>query len=251
VSDSSVLEHQRSSFAACLAALQRWLDAEQIPYAVLGSVAVTAWTDEGTSLAFNRPGARNLSEAVPDIDLLVPRVSVKRVKQHMREIERDSFPVHVDTFWPEFWIDFRPGSAISYLTHGEIRVPVPTSLFSPSAAPVLGESVAALDPRVLLFLYRTLDVVRRKDAPRIAALTDGLLSGALASRFTDQDCEVITVFAVARRQRYPLFIAAKRAWAVLTDALPPQVTQAINHYAQPVGKMAFRLLHTRRTPGSG
>jgi hypothetical protein len=124
-------------------------------------------------------------------------------------------------------------------------VPVATQLFSPSAARVLGEPVAVLDPRVLLFLYRTLNVVRCKDAPRIAALAEGLLSGALTSRFTDEDCEAIAVFTAARRQRYPLYIAAKRAWAVLTDTLPPQVMQAINHHAQPLGKKALRLLHRR------
>lgn len=48
---------RRSSFSACLARLEQWLASEQIPYAVFGSVAAAAWTDQGMSLDFDRRGS--------------------------------------------------------------------------------------------------------------------------------------------------------------------------------------------------
>ncbi|MGH3200338.1 MAG: hypothetical protein ACRDNT_31470, partial [Streptosporangiaceae bacterium] len=41
-------------------------------------------------------------------------------------------PVSIDTFWSECWIDFRPGSEFSCLTHRRIRIPVRTELLTPS-----------------------------------------------------------------------------------------------------------------------
>src|SRR6266851_3617163 len=55
------------AFLASLARLERWLTREQIPYAVFGSVAASAWIDRGVSLDFDRPGARDPAERIPDI----------------------------------------------------------------------------------------------------------------------------------------------------------------------------------------
>jgi len=76
------------SFLACLSGLEQWLGAAQIPYAVFGSVAAAAWIDQGTSLDFDRPGAREPAERIPDIDLLVPRASLDRVKGYARAARR-------------------------------------------------------------------------------------------------------------------------------------------------------------------
>ncbi len=161
---------RRQSFLACLAQLEHWLASQQIPYAVFCSVAAAAWTDRGVSLDFDRPGARHPSERIPDIDLIVPRNSLASVDGYARVARRGGFPVSIDTFWSECWIDFRPGSPFSYLTHREVRILVPTRLFTPSAAPLLGQQVAALDPCTLLHMYGAVGVARRKDVPRIAAL---------------------------------------------------------------------------------
>ena len=40
---------RRSAFLGSLERLEQWLGAEQIPYAVFGSVAASAWTDQGAS----------------------------------------------------------------------------------------------------------------------------------------------------------------------------------------------------------
>ncbi|MGH3233478.1 MAG: hypothetical protein ACRDOH_09530, partial [Streptosporangiaceae bacterium] len=129
-------------------------------------------------------------------------------------------PVSIDTFWSECWIDFRPGSEFSCLTHRRIRIPVRTELLTPSTARLLGQQVAALDPRTLLHIYGTVGVARLKDAPRIAALAEALATGTLISRFTDQDYQAFGSYMLARTRRYPLLFAAKRAWVMLTDALP-------------------------------
>ncbi len=230
------------SFLTCLARLEHWLTSQQIPYAIFGSVAAAAWTDRGASLDFDRPGARHPSERIPDIDLIVPRASLNKVKGYARAACRGEFPVSIDTFWSECWIDFRPGSQFSYLTHREVQILVPTKLFAPSAAPLLGQEIAALDPCTLLHLYGAVGVARRKDVPRIAALAKVLASGALASRFTNQDCQAFARFVTARRRRYPVFFAAKHAWVVLLDALPPGTSQALNRHVQLRANEIFRML---------
>jgi hypothetical protein len=242
----SAFTARRSAFLASLQRLERWLATEQIPYAVFGSVAAAAWIDQGASLDFDRPGARHPAARIPDIDLLVPRDSLPRVKRYARAARHGGVPVSIDTFWAECWIDYRPGSPLSYLTHRTIRVPVRTELFAPSTAWLLGQPIAALDPRTLLHLYGTVGVTRRKDAPRIAALTQALAAGTLTSRFTGQDCQAFGSFMLARRRRYPLFFAAKRAWVTLTDALPPRAAQLLTRHVQLRANIVYRMLTRRR-----
>lgn len=132
-----------------------------------------------------------------------------------------------------------------YLTHRRIRIPVRTELLAPSRAWLLGQQVAVLDPRTLLHIYGTVGVARRKDAPRIAALTEALASGTLTTRFTDQDSQAFDSFMLAGHRRYPLFFAAKRAWVALIDALPPRASQALTHHVQLRANGAFRMLNRR------
>jgi hypothetical protein len=168
---------RRLLFLGCLRRLEQWLASEQIPYAVFGSLAATAWTDRGVSLNFDRSGARDPAERIPDVDLLVPRARLDKVGRYADMARRSEFPVSIDTFWSECWIDVRPGSQVSYLTHRAVRIPVRTELFTPSAASLLGQEITALDPRTLLHMYGTVGVARRKDGPRISALADALATG--------------------------------------------------------------------------
>jgi hypothetical protein len=244
--DNPAFMDRRTAFLASLQRLEQWLAAEQVPYAVFGSVAATAWIDQGASLDFDRLGARHRAERIPDIDLLVPRASLHQVKGYARAARRGDAPVSIDTFWSECWIDFRPDSPLSYLTHRQVRITVPTELFAPSTASLLGQQVAVLDPRTLLRMYDIVGVTRRKDAPRIAALTGALTSGTLTSRFTGQDCQVFDAFLLARRRRYPLFFAAKRGWVRLTDALPPRASQFLTHHVQLRADGLYRMLASRQ-----
>lgn len=243
LSDLAVGSTRRAEFLAVLARLERWLTAEQIPHALFGSVAATAVIDHGLSLDFDRPGAHNPAERMPDIDLLIPRARLGAVKDYARAVRCSAFPVRIDTFWSECWIDFRPDSEYSCLTHRQVCIPVRTELFAGCTVSVLGRDVTILDPRVLLHMYGAAGVVRQKDVPMIAGLVEVIASGAVASRFTDQDCQVFGNFMLARKRRYPLFFSLKRAWVLLLDSLPPAVSQTLLHGVQLPANQVFRLVN--------
>jgi hypothetical protein len=242
---------RQQAFLAALADLDQWLTGHLIPYAIFGSVAASAWTDQGASLDFDRPGARDPAERIPDIDLLVPRASLPAVRAYARAARSGAFPVSIDTFWSACWIDFRPGQEHSYLTHRRVGLPVRTVVFTPCTASLFGHGITVLDPLTLLHLYGTVGVTRRKDTLRIIALTAATKTTAPA-RFTGTDCEAFTRFRHARRRRYPLFFAAKHAWVMLLDALPPAIAHALIHHVQQRANHAFRLITSRAgQPGHG
>jgi hypothetical protein len=56
---------------------------------------------------------------------------------------------------------------------------------------------------------------------------------------------------LARRRRYPLFFAAKRAWVVLLDALPRGASQALTYHLQLRANEAFRMLSRCQRRQSG
>lgn len=217
-------------FLDTVAHVERWLDGEQIPHAMFGSLAAHAYIDEGRSLDFNRPHAHDPTERVPDIDLLVPRSRLHMIRPFIEAVENGDFPVHIDTFWSECWVDLRPNAEYSYLTHRQLRLPVRTELFSPARARLFGQEITTLDPRTLLGLYGTVGVLRKKDVPRVTGLIDAIASGAAPSRFTEQDSKVFDDFMHARKRGYPAFVASKRAWAALTGNLPAPAAQALKHY---------------------
>jgi hypothetical protein len=130
-------------------------------------------------------------------------------------------------------------------THRKVQLPVRTELFTPCTASLLGQDVTVLDPRILLHLYGTVGVTRRKDRPRITALAQAIASGTVATKFTDQDCQAFTSFMLARTRRYRCFFAAKRAWTILLDTLPPGVSQALRHHVQMPANDVFRLMNRR------
>jgi hypothetical protein len=174
---ATVSATRQAAFLDVLACLEQRLAADGIPYAIFGSVAACAWTDHGATLDFDRPGARHPAERVPDIDLLVPRASLAAVRAYARDARRGRFPVSIDTFWSQCWIDFRPGAERSYLTHRKVRLAVRSDLFTARTAVLLGQHITVLDPRTLLHLYGTVGVERRKDAARISGLADVIAAG--------------------------------------------------------------------------
>jgi hypothetical protein len=237
---------RRAEFMAALGQLERWLTGERIPYAIFGSVAASALIDQGLSLDFNRPGAHDPTQSMPDVDLLVPRANLGAVRNYAHAVRCGEFPVSIDTFWSECWIDFRPKCDHSYLTHRKVRLPVRTDLFAGCTASLLGRDVTVLDPRIVLHLYSVVGVARQKDVPRITGLVEVIASGSAASRFTDQDCQVFGSFMLARKRQYPLFFASKRAWVLLLDALPPAASHALVHHVQMPANEMFRLVNRSR-----
>ena len=75
-------EQRRQEFLDALARMDAWMDSEGIAYRVIGSLAVTAYADEGRSLDFDRDGAADPTQRMPDVDLLVPRNRLALVKSY-------------------------------------------------------------------------------------------------------------------------------------------------------------------------
>lgn len=240
------------AWLAALSALEAWLSARRIPYSVLGGVAVSAWTSGGASLGgasldFDRAGAWDATQRVPDIDLLVPRACLTAVRGYAGLARRGDPPLKIDTVAGECYIDWLPGQALSYLTHRRLAYPVPTVLFGPVRAPLLGQRVTTVDPRVLLGTFGTIGgVVRRKDAVKGAVLAAAIASGAAPSGFSEADCLVFARYQAQRRHDYPGFIAAKTVWETAVAALPGRAGSAVLHYASPPAQRVIGRLNRQR-----
>jgi hypothetical protein len=132
-----------------------------------------------------------------------------RVQSYADNLRNSDFPVKVETV--DGYTDFRPDAEYSYLTHRQLRFPVPTALFAPRKASLLGQEITTIDPRTLLHMFGTIGgVIRKKDVPKIVGLADAIKSGKAVSRFSERDCEVFSRYMVARKRQYPAFIATKR-----------------------------------------
>lgn len=233
-------------FTAALDALQHWLRAEAIPFAVIGSLACAAWTGQESLARFSRPGGLSRTRRYPDIDVLVPRAAVAAVARHARGV-RSSFPVAVDLSGASCFIDLRPGSDVSYLTHRQLRYPVPSRLFAPCAARVAGTGLSAVDPRVLPHTFGAVGgIVRRKDAVKVTALTCALESGAAVSRFTEQDCAVFAAFTAERDRRYAHYRGVVRLVDELLEVAPPGVASSIRAFVMPAAKATVAAMNRTR-----
>lgn len=229
-------------FLDVLEGLEEWLENERIPYAILGSLAVSAYVDHGRSLDFDRPSAYDQTQRRPDIDLLIPRDCVPRVQSYSDSLLHSDFPVKLETV--DGYIDYRPNAEQSYLTHRQLRFPVPSVLFEPRKASFLGQEITTVDPRTLLHLFGTIGgVIRKKDVPKITGLADAIASGKAVSRFNEQDCAVFSRYMAARKRQYPAFIAAKRTWEGVLDVLPPKAGGMLKHHLLPAAQQAIRYLN--------
>ena len=233
-------------FTAALDALQHWLRAEAIPFAVFGSLACAAWAGQESLARFSRPGGLSRTRSYPDIDVLVPRAAVAAVARRTREV-RSSFPVAVDLSGASCFIDLRPDSDMSYLTHRQLRYPVPSRLFTPCATRVAGTGISAVDPRVLLHTFGAVGgIVRRKDTAKVTALTGALESGTAVSHFTEQDCAVFAAFTAERDRRYPHYQGVVRLVDELLEAAPPGTASSIRAFMMPAAKAMVAAMNRTR-----
>lgn len=230
-------EQRRQEFLDALARMDAWMDSEGIAYRVIGSLAVTAYADEGRSLDFDRDGAADPTQRMPDVDLLVPRDRLALVKSYAASARNAELPIKLDTVAAEVYIDFRPGNEKSYLTHRKLMFPVPSTLFRPRAARLLGRQIKTIDPRTLLHTFGTIGgVVRPKDVPKMIRLAEAIGSGRAVSRHTEQDCEVFDRFMLARKRQSPMFIAAKTGWEGVLDVLPPKAAGTLKQRLSPTAQ---------------
>lgn len=235
-----------AGFTAALAALQQWLQAEGIPFVIIGSLACAAWTGQDRLARFTRPGGLSRTRRYPDIDVLVPRTAVAAVIRHARAA-RSAFPVAVDVSGAACFIDLRPDSDVSYLTHRQLRYPVPSRLFTPRAASVAGTGITALDPRVLLHTFGAIGgIIRRKDAVKVTALAGALETGAAVSLFTEQDCAVFAAFTAERDRRYPHYRGFVRLVDDLLESAPPGAASSIRSFVMPAAKATVAAMNRTR-----
>jgi hypothetical protein len=198
------------------------------------------------SVSFDRPGAYDETQKIPDIDLLVPREHAAKLEQYAERSRNSDFPVKIETV--NGYVDYRPDQPHSYLTHRDLKFPVPTELFSPSKAAFLGQEITTVDPRVLLHSFGTIGgVIRKKDVPKIVSLAEAIGSGKAPSRFTENDCAVFSRYMITRKRRYPVFITGKATWEGLLAALPDRATHAIKHHLTPMAQEAIARMNSRNT----
>lgn len=240
------------AFTAVLAGLQQWLRTEGFPFVIVGSLACAAWTGQDSLARFSRPGGFGRTQRYPDVDVLVPRTAVAAVARYSRTARSGPLPVAVDVSGAACFIDLRPGSEMSYLTHRQLQFPVPTKLFTPRPARVAGTEIMAVDPRVLLYTFGTIGgIIRRKDAVKITALSGALETGTAVSRFTKRDCAVFAEFVAERDRRYPHY----RAFVHLVDEVlataPPSAASSIRYFVMPAAKATVaKMNRTRASAGA-
>ena len=177
---------------------------------IIGSVAVAAHTDHGASLDLNRAHAFDDTQRLPDIDLLVPREAIPRVQDYAAQARAASVPLKVDTAGAQLYIDYRPHEPYSYLTHRNLNFPVRSELFAPQTAVLFSHPIKTLDPHTLLHTFGTIGgVVRKKDVPKMEALSAAIVSGAAPTRFSASDVGGFDQYRRVREEKYPLFIRSK------------------------------------------
>jgi hypothetical protein len=224
-------------FTAALARLQQWLEAERIPFVIVGSLACAGWTGQDSLARFSRPAAFGRAQRYPDIDVLVPRTAVASVMQYSRAARSGPFPVAVDVSGAACFIDLRPDCEVSYLTHRQLRFPVPSGLFAPRPARVAGTPITTIDPRVLLHTFGAIGgIIRHKDMVKVTALTGALETGMAVSLFSGQDCAVFTEFTGERDRRYPRYRVFVRLVDDVLEAAPPGFASGIRYFVMPAAK---------------
>jgi hypothetical protein len=152
--------------------------------------------------------------------------------------------VAIDASGAACFIDVRPGSDQSYLTHRRLRFPVPSDLFAPQPAWLAGVEITTIDPRVLLHTFGTIGgIIRGKDVPKITALAGALESGAAVSRFSEDDCAVFARYAEERDSRYPQYRTFVRLVDEMLDALPPAASSRVRYWLMPAAKRTLARLN--------
>lgn len=242
--DASDRAQVQERFLRELAAAELWLRGEGIPHVLIGSLACWAHAGHGVAPVFGRPEAFGAVQRCPDIDVLVPRAALNAVREYARAVRTGPFPVAIDASGAACFIDLRPRSEQSYLTHRRLRFPVPSDLFAPQRAWLEGAEIITIDPRVLLHIFGTIGgIVRRKDVPKITALAGALESGAAVSRFSEDDCAVFARYTEERDSRYPQYRAFVRLVDEMLEALPPATSSGVRYWLMPAAKRTLARLN--------
>jgi hypothetical protein len=233
----------RTLFQRTLQKTQEWLVERNIPYRILGGLAVHSYLEEpGTSsINFNRTYAASLIQRVPDIDLLVPKARIEEVKLYRKAVARDEeLPVLIELLTPSVYIDFRPDQEQSFLTHRALRVPVPTALFAPVERTILTTPLTTVDPLTLFHTFVVCGgLLRHKDWKNILPLGRHIRDRR-ETAFAEADFQGFHDFIARRREAYPMFIKAKQAGQEIADRLPTRLRYLSWGYMIPLMEKVFK-----------
>ncbi|MDB5183669.1 MAG: hypothetical protein JWO07_350 [Candidatus Saccharibacteria bacterium] len=178
---------------------QQKMDQAGIDFRIIGSLAtnalIAATGGDSEPMKFHRSYAVDPEQALPDIDVIVPRADLKRARAIREEMARAEVPVGIGLAASSSEIDFRPDEEQSYLTHGGEMIPVSNSILEAQEVPFHGADVRTLPIDTQLHTYGTFGgTVRVKDMPAIRQLI--ALRGKHAS---DKDFKPFHEFMRIRR----------------------------------------------------
>ncbi len=200
----------RVLFLAKLDEIQAWFREHGIEYRIIGSLATSSYLNDPALARFGRPGARLVHQQVPDVDLLIPHADLPRVEPYRRALATaEGFSINLEIHPSAVHIDFRPDEKLSYLTHRNLRMPVPTSLFRPVERSFFGHTIVTLELNTLYHTFVTNGgVMRDKDWP-VAHRLAKLIMASGAGFHDVPEYREFHRFIRARRRKYPVYIFFK------------------------------------------
>ncbi len=214
-------------FLDTLGSMQEELIHNGVDYRIIGSVAAHAWLDDTevspaiTPLNFNRHGAHTPDQAVPDIDLLLPRSDITFGQELRKKYQAGSHAVKLGLAVGVQTIDFCPNQSASRLTHGDIVQEFDSSTFAPHVATLKGVDVKTLSPDALLHTYVTAGgLLRKRDIPAVRGLSR--LSYADTVQHT-KEFGMFHDFIARRASEHPSVKAVGRTVEVAKNILPPRL----------------------------
>lgn len=215
---------QKEFFAANLHNLQQNLNEQSIDYRIIGSVAAQAILEDkvGQPVRFDRPGAIKSYQAMPDIDIIVPRKNLEEVRDIRERVLASGGPkIGLANATGE--IDFRPDEERSFLTHKDISIPVDNRILRPEMGDFNGVNVRTLSPEALLQTYGTFGgYIREKDMANIKALVRAQDS------YSVEDSEPFRDFRKLRRQVSPGELKVSKTMELVDSSAPPILKNAIS-----------------------
>jgi|SRR6266550_2112619 len=218
--------HNRRKFVECLEKTQAWLLGEGIDYRIVGSVAVSAYTNSESN--FNRPYAFADHQRIPDIDLITPRDRVPDTRRYHTELLKTDFPVFLGIVPAIAEVDFRPDEQYSYLRHKKLTVPIKTQVFDAQQVKFDDAEVTTVNPVTLRGLYENgAWLGKQKDKAARASLTEVIEA---EYSYDPADYAAFQEYIAKRKQQYPGFLLGKLAVEKTLAALPPLLASVIRHY---------------------
>lgn len=227
-------------FAMRLREVQAWLQERKIDYRVIGSVATSAYLDDGvtSSLNFSRK-ALNLHQRIPDIDLIIAKTDIPVVQEYQRELEQDPFfPITLEVLVPQCHIDWRPDEQASYLIHKELYVPAQSSVFNPVEQRFLGTHIVTVDAMTLFHIYVVSGgILRHKDWHGALGLARLVREGKTCH--TEDEYRPFHQFLRLRAKQYPGYIQSRRVSEWLRNHIPSRIYYWGTHYGKVLQPLVF------------